>query len=144
MLVHAEELLRPSRGTRLAARLHATRLDRELIEGADPSSSPQLAARAVQLTARPMRAAIADGLQQLLEAANGCGGRSQVPVASGAISANGAELADLADLVRSDAALYAQGLAILHELVADGTGPAYPPGGAEALARTLAEARAEL
>jgi hypothetical protein len=144
MLLHSEDVLRPNRSARLAAHLRAAKLDRELIAGADPAVSPQLAARAAQLTARPMRAAIADGLQRLMAGARGCAGRYQAPVAHRAINANAAELADLAETLRSDALLYAQGLAILHELVADGTGPAYGPGEGQALARRLTEARAAL
>ncbi len=144
MLMHAEDVLNPSRVARLAARLHATKLDRELIEGADPSTSQQLAARAAQLTSRPTRNAIADGLERLLRGASGYGTRTQVPVARRAVNANAAERADLADVVRSDAVLYAQGLAILREMVADGAGPAYLAGAAEPLTRALASARAAL
>ncbi len=144
MLVHTEDVLKPSRSARLAAHLRAAKLDRELIAGGDPAASPQLAARAAQLTARPVRDAIADGLQRLLAGARGRRGRYQVPMANRAINANAAELSELAEMLRSDALLYAQGLAILHELVVDGTGPAYGPGDGQALARRLSEARAAL
>jgi RecA/RadA recombinase len=144
MLIDAEHVLRPSRGSRLAARVRATKLDRELIEGVDPATSPRLAARAAQLTARPMRAEIANGLQRLLLSAGQAADRIHVRPASRAVRANAPDLEELVELLRGDRLLYAQGLAMLHDLVVDGTGPAYNPGADEPLAQRLREARAAL
>lgn len=144
MLIDAQDVLRPSRGARLAARVRAGTLDRKLIEGADPATSPQLAARAGQLTAPAMRAEIAAALQRLVASAEGGATRLQAPTARHAIKANGTELTALAELLRSGRPLYARGLAMLHELVVDGTGPAYGLSGAGALNQRLRAAREAL
>src|SRR5690242_6884314 len=69
---HADRVrraLRPPLSARIAARVFAGRLDRALIEGADPVSSPRLAARAERLTSRSTRRELADGLDRLIATA---------------------------------------------------------------------------
>ncbi len=131
----------PGRLARLTARVRAHSLDRELIAGADPAGSPQLAARAAQLTSARTRAQIAAGLERLVEVAQGPQRRWSAVSPHGPALANAATLRELAALLREDAPLYARGVAILDRLLSDGSGPAYR-GSLEQLAGALGEARA--
>ncbi len=139
----AARLPQPTALTRLAARLFALRLDRALMSGADPAGSPRLAARAALLTSRQSRASLADALHHLIRAAQGPQRRWWALGSGAAVHANASELHELAGLLESDTALYAQGLASLNELLKDGDGPAYR-GDATALARALSDVRAAL
>jgi hypothetical protein len=134
----------PGHRARLLARAHARRLDEALIGAADPSRSPQLAARAAALTGRRSRAAIADGLERLLQAAEGRRQRQTgVLPRAGHVLANGDMLHELAGELRGTAPLYARGIAIVNRLLTDGTGPVYL-GDSESLAHRLGEARAAM
>jgi hypothetical protein len=137
-------LLAPGRATRLLARLRQTELDRALAAGADPDSSPQIAARAAQLTSPGARARIADGLERLAGAADAPAGRVRVLPSRVAVRANRAALLELADVLRGGAPLYARGLATLASVITDGTGAAYTDPRGEALTRQLELARARL
>ena len=126
--------------TRLRARARAPALDRALIAGVDPSDSPQLAARAAQLTSRSTRAQIAEGLERLLTLAQGPPRRFSPVSSGGPALANAARLHELAALLRRDTPIYARAIAILNELLTDGSGPAYH-GTVAQLAGELHEAR---
>ncbi len=139
----ADRAARPGRLARLAARARAGSLDRALIAGADPARSPQLSARAALLTSPRTRTAIAGGLERLVEAARGPRGRWCAVSAGAPLLASAAELLELAELLRGRAPLYARGVAMLNELISDGTGPAYH-GERDELARVLREARSAL
>ncbi len=134
---------RPGRVAELLARLHAGALDRSLIAGADPASSAQLRARSRQLTRASTRAVIADGLQRLRESGESPQRRFSAVGQRDAIRGNAGRLDDLTDLLRGDLALAARGVAVLSELLSDGTGVAYL-GPREALTERLEEARAAL
>ena len=54
---------------RVLARCAATRLDRQLADGASPESSASLAARAIQLTSMKFRRDLATSVQRILAAA---------------------------------------------------------------------------
>jgi hypothetical protein len=139
----ASHALKPGRAARLTARVRAGALDRALIAGADPASCPQLAARATSLTSRRFRASIADGLERLPLVAEGHTRRWWAAARRGAVLANAGELGDLAALLRGGSLVYARGIAILGELLSDGTGPAYL-GEADELAQELHRARIAL
>src|SRR2546427_721515 len=64
-----ERALHPPRSARLAARVFGDRLDRALSDGADPTTSATLAARAAVLTSSATRAELADGLDVILASA---------------------------------------------------------------------------
>jgi hypothetical protein len=121
----ASQALTPGLAARLTARVRAGSLDRALIAGADPAGSPQLAARATSLTSARFRASIADGLERLMQVAEGPTHRWWAAARRGAVLANTRELAELAAELRGCSVLYARGVAILGELLSDGTGPAY-------------------
>jgi len=135
--------LRPTRTNRLLARLRPRSLDRRLIAGDDPASSPQLAARAARLASPRERTGLAEGLERLLAATRGPRRRWWAVSARDPLLANAAELRELAALLRSPTPLYAPGIAIVHELITDGSGPVYT-GTAELLGRRLDEARAAM
>jgi hypothetical protein len=135
--------LGPGLITRLLARLHPGSLDAALIAGSDPATSRQLAARAATLTGLRYRAAIAGGLERLLDAADGTPRRASALRRGGHVVANASALSELAAVLRGPAPLYARGIAMVNRLLIDGTGPAYVGDGA-ALARRLIEARAAI
>ncbi len=128
---------------RIAAHLRSGSLDRSLIAGADPSASAALAARARTLSSRRTRTHLAEGLERALAAVNRPQRRWSVAPRRGPLPANAAAVRDLVDLLRGDTPLYAPGIAILNQLLTDGTGPAYtgPPHG---VAPVLHEARAAM
>jgi hypothetical protein len=139
----AERVLEPHRRARIAARVRSTSLDRALIEGADPASSPRLAARAALLTSRQSRVSIADGLERLVRAAQGPQRRWWSLSWPSSVLANSSELHALASLLHDHSPVYARGVAILNQLLTDGAGSGYG-GDGEALARTLGDARLAL
>jgi hypothetical protein len=133
----------PGRRAKLAARLRSGTLDRALIAGADPARSGALAARAALLTSRRCRTEVAEGLERLVGAARGPQRRWWDLGHREAVLENSRELQELAMELRGDSPVYASGVARLHRLIVDGTGPAHG-GRASALARELSDARAAL
>jgi hypothetical protein len=139
----AEVMLEPGPLPRLLARVRSGSLDRMLIAGCDPAASRQLAARAGALTSRRYRSAIADGLEGMLRAAVESPSRRRVLPRREAVLANAPAMRALADVLRGASPLYAQGIALVNELLADGTGPLYV-GDGEDLAALLREAGAAM
>jgi hypothetical protein len=135
--------IEPGRWARVAARVRCHALDRALIAGADPAGSPQLATRAARLTSPPSRASLADGLERLLQAAQEPAGRWRVLPRRAAVLDNAEELRALASVLRGNRPLYARGIAMLDQLLSDGSGPAYV-GDRDALACRLRDVRAAL
>jgi hypothetical protein len=139
----AREMREPGRLPRLLARARSGALDRSLIAGRDPAASRQLAARASRLTSRRQRSAIADALERVLQATQESPSRRRVLPSRSSVLANLPAISGLADLLRAPSPLYAQGVALVSELIADGTGPVFT-GDAGDLARRLREARSAL
>lgn len=133
----------PGSWARLASRARAASLDGALVAGADPAGSQQLAARALTLTSRRFRTALAADLERLVSAAQAPPSRLRVRPRRDAVLANASELRELAALLRGASPLDAPGLAALELLLIDGSGPAYV-GDSTALARRLADARAKM
>jgi hypothetical protein len=142
-----DDVLSRTRGPRwrdrLDARLRRSSLDRELIAGADPCSSLSLAARAHRLSSARDRAALSDGLDRAVLAATGPQRRWWAVPRRGAVRENIDDLSALGELLRSGRPLYARGVAIVHELLTDGSGPFYT-GDAALLQRRIREARAAM
>ncbi|HMD56609.1 MAG TPA: hypothetical protein VKG82_03970 [Solirubrobacteraceae bacterium] len=136
-------LLQPSRRARLLARVRARSLDRALIDGADPAGSGLLAARVAILSSPCTRRALAEGIERLVAGAQGPQRRWWALGARKAVLANSSDLHALASLLYSSNPVYARGLAILNELLCDGSSPAHH-GGAAALARALSDVRSGL
>jgi hypothetical protein len=129
---------------RALARVRRLGLDLALADGADPAGSAQLAARASRLTHPVTRAGIARGLERLAFSEVIASRCWHVAPSHPATRENREELLALASLLRSDRRVYVRGIAQLHLVVIDGTGPAYRDRRGEALARELALARAAL
>ena len=139
----ARRALKPGRLARLIAQARGGSLDRALIAGFDPAGSRLLAARALTLNSARSRASLASGLERLLEAAQGPPSMRRVRPQRDAVITNAVELRALAAALRGSSPIYARGVAVVDELLSDGTGPAYK-GDGEALAGRLAEARAAM
>jgi hypothetical protein len=139
----AARVLEPSASARLLARVFSHRADRALIDGADPSASPVLAARAARLGAARTRSELARALEALVRAAQGPQRRWWALSSPTSVLANSSELHALASLLDSGAPVYARGVAAVNQLLSDGTGPAYQ-GDATRLARAVGDARSAL
>jgi len=131
--------------TCLLARLRGHALDRALSNGADPAASPQLAARAAQLAARPAREELANSIERLVELACEPPRRRPVELNQAAIRGNAEAMREIAAHLHGPAPVYARGVATLQQLLTDGTGPVFDTGSPSAtLARTLERASATL
>jgi hypothetical protein len=113
----------------LQARLHAVSLDRELADGVPTWSTPRHAARALQLTSRKRRTAIADGLDRLLADAQRPARNHRLSAGiapcRASVSDCATQIMDLSDVLRSHAPVSAAGIANLRGLLCDGAGPVY-------------------
>jgi hypothetical protein len=125
----------------MLARSRAARLDRELAGGASPEASATLAARAMALTSMEFRRDLATSLQRILTAAGEAAvlrpqpvtGRSplaaarspRVPLRLARISQSAPRLAELARQLAGPGPVPVRGVAMLSQLLADGTGPLY-------------------
>ena len=134
----------PGLPDKLAARLHSHALDRALIDGARANSSPQLAAHAARITARSTRFELADFLDRFARSGHERRAPSRVRPHRAAVTANATELHALAAVLRGCSRVHVRGVAMLRELVSDGTGPAYTDRDGRALDRALGLARAAL
>jgi hypothetical protein len=126
------------------------RLDRRLLEGQDPVTTPELTLRAFQLTRPAARTALAASLQDAVSSAAVARRRSAgaAPLARSAISAALPELEALARALREEPVVAARGMVLARRLLADGSGPLYVESGDGALryaaAGTLAALGAHL
>lgn len=143
-LACTQALFEPTLITRVRARTRRLELDYALAEGADPSSSPLLAARAGQLVRRGNRHRLAGALEHFAVTAEASPTRFGAMPRRHAMRANRFELLDLAATLRKGGLLYARGIAILELVLIDGTGPAYTDARGEGLARQLELAGASL
>jgi hypothetical protein len=134
---------RPRRLVRLLALVCAGALDRRLIESPDAALSPLLAARGARLSEPRTRVLLAEGLERLLDASDGPRGRWSAVASREPLRANRDRLRELALTLRGDTPLNARGIAIVSDLLGDGTGPAYH-GGSDQLAQRLEQALAAM
>jgi len=135
----------PGRITRLLARLRGRSLDRALSDGADQTTSVRLTARAAQLTARPMREELAGSLEQLLDTAGKPAGRYRIPLRRTPIVVNAPILREVASDLQGPAPVSARGVAMLRDLLTDGTGPLFTGNSrGPALAQIISDAQAAL
>lgn len=132
-----------SRFVRLSSWLRGGSLDRALIAGADASSSRLLTSRSSALVSRRFRGAVADGLDRWLVSAATPPTRWHVTPYRAALRANAGELTALVALLRGPRELDARGIAMLNQLLSDGSGPA-ALANAEALGQLLREAHEAL
>ena len=127
---------------RLAARLRAIALERELADGVPPETCPTLALRAQTLITPSARKRLARELRRVVSDARGdhVWLLSRVPGRRRAILDTAAELEIIADRL-DEGPVSARGVAQVRVLLTDGTGPLYFRGAAGELrsliARTL-------
>ena len=133
-------LLEPRFGVRLRARARRLGLDRALATGADPSTSPLLAARAAQLVDPRAQQRIAASLERLASTIHLPRRHAQTLPLPSAVRLNLDSLIDLARTLRHGGVFYAQGIAMLELVLRDGTGPAYTDPSGDGLAHQLARA----
>lgn len=120
---------------RLLARCAAPRLDRELADGASPEASALLAARTMQLTSVKYRRDLAASLQRILAAAGqppadmpsrtAAVHPPRIPLHRARISQLAGPLRKLAESLATPGPVPVHGVAMLSQLLADGTGPLY-------------------
>ena len=120
---------------RLLARCAAARLDRELAAGASPETNASLAARAMQLTSTKVRRDLATSVQRILAAAGqppaaplapaAAVRPARLPLSRARISGSAVPLATLAGALAAPGPVPVQDVAMVSQLLADGTGPLY-------------------
>lgn len=131
---------------RLRVLARRERLDRQLLEGADPVTAPELTLRAFQLTRASARAALAASLEDAVSSAAVRSRRSPTaaPLARSAIAAAGPELRALAQTLRDEPVVAARGVVLARRLLTDGAGPLYAESSDGVLRRAAGEALAGL
>jgi hypothetical protein len=132
------------------ARSQAARLDRELAAGTSPEASASLAARAERLTSTEFRCDLAASLRRILVAAGeparpvaaaaplGSARPLRIPLRTARISQSAPLLAELASRLLEPGPVPVRGVALVVQLLADGTGPLYREAARDDLG-TLAE-----
>jgi hypothetical protein len=134
------------RWVRLAVRLLASTLDRQLAEGRPPESNRLLAARAQELVAPATRRALAQNWAHLLKTARTPPpfGTHRVPLNRDGIVACEAEVHPILSAMVDPLPPPARGVAMVSWLLRDGTGPLYQRRRAAELAVALREVIAQL
>jgi hypothetical protein len=121
-------------------------LDRRLAHGADPATDKRLARRARQLTSPRCRTGLAEGIRNVLDAAEEPRVRltSAVPLQRREILRESPLLLAIARDLEGDEQLSARGVAMVEELLRDGDSPLYAPSAEGRLHATLTHTRAAL
>jgi hypothetical protein len=130
---------------RLLAHWHASRLDRDLADGASPDATVPLALRAQLLLRGPARLDLARSASRVLATAMRApaSGRLPVPVCQDQVRDCSAEFGDLIRRLLASGPVPAQGVAMARILLADASGPLYhraSPGELRASVRDAADA----
>jgi hypothetical protein len=121
-------------------------LDRRIAGGADTSANPRLARRARQLTSRRCRRGLAQGLRNLVDAAEepARAVSAAVPLQRREILREQGFLLALAVDLESDDEISARGVALIEDLLTNGGSPLYTPLPEGALRDSLTHAHAAL
>jgi hypothetical protein len=136
---------RASLRDRLAARLRAGSLDRQLARGVAPESGGALTLRARALIGPSARATLARQLRRVVsDARGGHVWMTRVPVRRPEVLDAADELDVLADRLAAPGPVDVRGVAQVQVLLTDGTGPLYFRGGTEELRATVAGALSRL
>jgi hypothetical protein len=131
----------PGLRSRARARVSGIALARELASGTPPWQSPRHAARALQLTGDSYRAALAHSLERLIALAEKPPRRRDpVPVCRRQVRDASGWLHVVAARLRDPTPVNPRGMAMITELLADGTSPCYARAAPGALSRTLQDA----
>jgi hypothetical protein len=129
---------------RVAARVRAAALDRELAAGASPDSSVALALHAEHLHADGQRRVLARSLRRVGAAPGTRAARRLVPLDREAVRRAHTELEALAARLASSAPLDVRGVARVRNLLSDGAGPLYQESDPARLRRELAATLASM
>jgi hypothetical protein len=126
--------------------LHRRALDRELAEGVDPSSSPELGYRAEQLLSPRCRLSFTSGIRRILDAAEEPTSSltAAVPLCRREILAARGELSELAELLQFEDNVQVRGLALVEPFLTDADSPLFHPNPEDTLEHTLGRIRAAL
>jgi hypothetical protein len=127
---------------RIAVRLRAFSLDRDLAAGASPDASVALALRAQMLVRPRYRRGLARSARRVLTAATQSpfGSRPAVPVCRDRVRDSSAEFADLIGRLLAAGPVAARGVAQASVLVADANGPLYRRASADDLRARVRDA----
>jgi hypothetical protein len=128
---------------RVLARVHHTRLDRDLALGASPDANTLLALRAQFLICPAVRHRLASSFATIIAEATGpraWPGRMRVPVRRGCVREVADVLQALVDRLLTPGPLSARGMAQVQRILTDGSGPLYYPGSEEQLRSTVQDA----
>jgi len=119
----------------LRVRLGRAALDGRLARGEEPARDALLALRASQLCRLATRERLADGLMSALARAEGVSQSvsAAIPVRRAQVDDARPAVLELAVALRSPEPVCARGVALTRELLVDGNGPLYAPGGPGAL-----------
>jgi hypothetical protein len=134
---------RPRLSLRLAGWWLGAKFDDALAAGADPAADPRLAAHAARLARPHQVAAVADGLERAVRAAE----RPQpllssaVPVRAGEVLGARDELLGLVALLRTTPQPPPRALALSRRLLLDGASPLFNPEASGTLRGAVDEAR---
>ena len=130
---------------RIMARLRAQRLDRALADGVAPERGVALALRARRLVRPETAATLARALQRVLRDAYAPQPMpARMPTRAEAVRVAAADLEELARRLVAPHPPGVRGIAQVHLLVTDGTGPLYSANGPESLVSAARRARAAL
>jgi hypothetical protein len=136
------------RSLRLSARvwLHRASLMRALAAGADPSSSPELARRAEQLTSLQARRRLAAGLNRALRAASqpSTPFTAAVPPQRTQVLEARTSIERLAHDLVAPGEVRPRGVVLVHKLLTDGASPLFTPGPDGQLDRAVRHAHTAL
>ena len=111
----------------IRCRLHRRAIDRELAAGIDPESSACRHRRASQLTGMSERTKLASAYERLLAQSESPPVLDVAPVNWRGVRAAAPRLVRLAQRMREDPRVKAQGVACASLLMTDGTSPLYGP-----------------
>lgn len=140
--------VRPRRAPLLAVRVWLRRraLTRAIATGAEPSSSPELARRARQLTSNEVRLTLAAGLTRILEDVERkrAALTAAVPLQRREVIAARDDIEGLVQDLRGPGDVEPRGVALIDELLTNGDSPFYAPGPEGGLDHALRHARAAL
>jgi hypothetical protein len=137
----------PSIDLRIRVAAHSAALTQALAEGADPFSSAELAVRARQLTSSHERASLARTLQRILEDASrpAIGRFSVIPFCRRAVIDADEPLRVMIERLADPRPVNAEGMALIHRIITDGTwSPLYNATAPGALRRLTVLATAAL
>ena len=125
---------------RMRVRVHRSRLDHELADGAQTVSSRELELRAQQLLSGLTRHHIAESLREAVRDANSRPRHvisPAVPLARNSVRRCSRQLLGVADMLERQGAVEARGVARASELISNGSGPLYNNRPAQTLGSAL-------